>query len=101
MSMPTRGGRGGQQQDDEQQDREREEDALGRGHRAQLVHRHRALLLGGEGPHDRGLDDGHERHVGVGGDGDRPEKIRAQPADARKIAVGPSAPPMMPMAAAS
>ena len=67
--------------------------------RAERCIRCRALL-GGQQPHDRRLDDRHERHVEYAGDGDGAEQFGASRL-VRKMAVGPSAPPMMPMDEAS
>ena len=45
---------------------------------AQLGHDDLALLLGGQQLHDGRLDDGHQRHVGIRRNRDRPQQLRRQ-----------------------
>ena len=56
-------------------------------------------LFRGEQAHNRRLYDRDQRHVGISADRDSPRSSGAI-FSATKMAVGPSAPPMIPMAAA-
>ena len=54
---------------------DREQDLFGLGNGAERGHLDQTLFLGGEELHDRRLDDGNERHVGVSRNSDRTEQI--------------------------
>ncbi len=69
---------GGHQQGNEHGDHDGEDDLLTPGDLPQGAHDDPALLGGGEGPHDGGLDDRHQGHVAVGGHGDGPQELGGQ-----------------------
>ena len=59
-------------------DHDGEDDPLGLGHGAQLLHHDCALLLGGERLHNGRLDHGHQSHVAVCRNGDAAQQLRCQ-----------------------
>ena len=72
------GGGVGHQQNDEDSHGDGEDDLLGLGHLAQLSHLHLTGLLGGQGLHQRRLDHGNQRHIGVCRDGDGGQQPHSQ-----------------------
>ena len=70
--------------------------------RTELFHLDLPLFFCGQKLHNRRLDNRHQRHVGICCYCDRSQQLRSVPAFLqRKIEVGPSAPPMMEIAAAA
>ena len=59
-------------------DHDGEDDPLGLGHGAQLLHHNSALFLGGQRCHDGRLDHGHQSHVAVRCHGDGAQQLRSQ-----------------------
>ena len=59
-------------------DHDGEDDPLGLGDGAQLLHHDGTFLLGGQCLHDGRLDDGHQRHVTVGRHSDGAQQLRSQ-----------------------
>ena len=55
-----------------------EDDLFGFGNGTQLLHDDLAFLLGGQRPHDGGLDHGNQSHVAVGGHGDGAQQMGRQ-----------------------
>jgi len=49
------------------------DDSLQPGNFAGRLHADNPFLFRGEQPHDRWLNDRHQRHIGIRGDGDRTE----------------------------
>src|SRR5699024_4949690 len=69
---------GGKQQDDEDADHDGEDDLLGLGDDAGLLHLDLPHLLGGAELHQRGLNQRDQGHVGVGRDGDGAQQLGGQ-----------------------
>jgi len=67
-----------QKQRDEQEQHNRKQDALRLRDLTQLHHLDLAFLFGRQCLHDRGLDQGHEGHVGIRGYGDRSKQVRRE-----------------------
>ena len=67
-----------QHQGDQHGHDDREDDLLGLGDGAELTHDDLAILLAGQRLHNRRLDDRHQRHVGIRGDGDRAQQTRRE-----------------------
>ena len=59
-------------------DHDGEDDPLGLGHGAQLLHHDCALFLGGERLHNGRLDHGHQSHVAVRRNGNAAQQLRCQ-----------------------
>ena len=91
----------GQQQRAEAKRNQRKEDFLALGNIAELHHLRFPLGLRGQQPHDRRLDDGHQRHVGISCNGNRAKQSGRKFAGEKNRGGGRPRHPMMPMDAAS
>ena len=69
---------GRQQQRNQNGDDDGEDNLLRLGGRLELLHDDFAFLLGGQGAHNRRLNDRHQRHVGVRRDRDRAKEVRGE-----------------------
>ena len=102
ISIPTRGAVVGRSRHTTMVTHNGEQDLFQFGNRTKLLHLDLPLLLCGQRLHDRRLDDGYQGHIRICCHCDGTHQAGLCPSfPARKMEVGPSAPPMMEMAAAA